>query len=494
MGKSTIIEAQNSDTVFENGTSKGTLGKITGPFADFINGTRNADRHYNEELWDRCIFNSESVMEALDTKTLFGELDHPEGDRCETLAKNAAISITKLEKRPEEGIIYGEAEILDTPTGRVLKALADSGAKLGISSRGLGDEVFVDGQNVIDPDTYEFITFDVVVTPANAKARVSLTESKHSEKLTESLQKELKDCETENQVRQIKKVVETINVSNKNTILTEIDEMLNKFNTKQESKLTEANKQLALKLLKEKYMSINEELRTSLEENKQLNEQNNKLASDNKFLTDSRNTLKAKIKENNQIKIDVNAKLGEANNQIKELEKKLEESEKSHNEILLKRKQIQDLKIENLEKQYKSEIEKLTESNNQKQEKINKMLEENKNLVKSIDSNSKIILENKKQINELKVKLSESNSKILETSKKLTESKTAESDKVKNLQSKLLELENNNRSLNESLQKFQDLAFTPIGNVKALKENFSDSDNYTDEDLALINTIVGNIK
>ena len=54
-------------------------------------------------------------MEALETKTLFGELDHPEGDRCETLAKNAAISITKLEKRPEEGVIYGEADILDTP-------------------------------------------------------------------------------------------------------------------------------------------------------------------------------------------------------------------------------------------------------------------------------------------------------------------------------------------------------------------------------------------
>ena len=164
MGKATIIEAQNSKTVYEEGKSSGILGKLKGIFADYRNGTRNADRLYTEELWDNRVFGSEDVMEALETKTLFGELDHPEGDRCETLAKNAAITITKLEKRPEEGVIYGEAEILDTPTGRIVKALADSGAKLGISSRGMGEEIYQNGQNIIDPDTYDFITFDVVVT------------------------------------------------------------------------------------------------------------------------------------------------------------------------------------------------------------------------------------------------------------------------------------------------------------------------------------------
>ena len=175
MGKATIIEAQNSNTVYEQGKSKGTLGKLKGIFADYKHGTRNSDRLYTEELWDNRVFGSPDVMEALQTKTLFGELDHPEGDRCETLAKNAAITITKLEKRPDEGVIYGEAEILDTPTGRIVKALADSGAQLGISSRGMGEEIYQEGKNIIDPETYDFITFDVVVTPANTKARVALT-------------------------------------------------------------------------------------------------------------------------------------------------------------------------------------------------------------------------------------------------------------------------------------------------------------------------------
>ena len=68
--------------------------------------------------------------------------------------------------------------MLDTPSGRTLKALVDSGAHMGISSRGIGEEIISNGQTIIDPDTYDFITFDVVVTPANKGARLSLVEGK----------------------------------------------------------------------------------------------------------------------------------------------------------------------------------------------------------------------------------------------------------------------------------------------------------------------------
>ena len=98
MGKATIIEAQSSNTVYEKG-NKGILGKLKGIFADYKHGTRNADRLYTEELWDNRVFGSDDVMEALRTKTLFGELDHPEGDRCETLAKNAAITRKETRRR-----------------------------------------------------------------------------------------------------------------------------------------------------------------------------------------------------------------------------------------------------------------------------------------------------------------------------------------------------------------------------------------------------------
>ena len=37
MAKTTIIEAQNSNTSFDQNSSKGTLGKLAGVFADFRN-------------------------------------------------------------------------------------------------------------------------------------------------------------------------------------------------------------------------------------------------------------------------------------------------------------------------------------------------------------------------------------------------------------------------------------------------------------------------
>ena len=355
MGKSTIIEAQNSNTVFEKGSNSGILGKLKGIFADYKHGTRNADRLYTEELWDNRVFGSEDVMEALETRTLFGELDHPEGDRCETLAKNAAISITKLEKRPEEGVIYGEADILDTPTGRIVKALADSGAKLGVSSRGMGEEVFVDGQNIIDPDTYDFITFDVVVTPANTKARVELTESKHLNLLTESIKREINDCETENQVNQLKTVVESVNVGNKDELDKLIETKLQSLQVKDMPvKLSEANKSIAIKLLKEKIEESKAQLEEALKTSNTLAEENAKLVEKNIFLETSRNDLKAKIDKNisNEDEMNkLNEKLNKALNEAKQLKDELESVFNEKGEIE---------KVEEIEEEEPTEIDEKT--------------------------------------------------------------------------------------------------------------------------------------
>lgn len=50
MSKSTIIEAQNSNTHYEGSKQPGILGKIAGVFADYKHGTRNGDRLYTEKL------------------------------------------------------------------------------------------------------------------------------------------------------------------------------------------------------------------------------------------------------------------------------------------------------------------------------------------------------------------------------------------------------------------------------------------------------------
>ena len=496
MGKATIIEAQNSNTVYEEGKSNsGILGKLKGIFADYKNGTRNSDRLYTEELWDNRVFGSEDVMEALETKTLFGELDHPEGDRCETLAKNAAITITKLEKRPDEGVIYGEAEILDTPTGRIVKALADSGAKLGISSRGMGEEVFVDGQNIIDPETYDFITFDVVVTPANTKARVALTESKHLSKLTENFKKEIVESETANQLNQLKTVVESVNMSNKEELVNMITSKLETFNKPAVSgKLTEANKQLALNLIKTKYLETKLQLEESTKATESLADENKKLIEEKEFLDNSRLTLKGKLKESlAQIKA-INEDLEEmkkANtsivNENKELKSAKVLAEKLEQEKLLRNNHISNMKLENETKTYKAEINKLNESLELKDKQITKLTEAKAESDRKVNEYSKILTENKRLLDE--VKQLKANAQVSQS--KLQESKLQESKKIKELEMQIRDLQRKNNKMVEAQDRFSKLSFNPVGTVKAIAENFQQDSDFDAEDIELFNALTG---
>ena len=494
MKKNTIIEAQNSETTFENGSNSGILGKLKGVFADYIHGTRNGGRVYAEELWDNRVLNSEDVQEALRTKTLFGELDHPEGDRCETLAKNACISITKLEKRPEEGVIYGEAEILDTPTGRIVKALADSGAKLGVSSRGMGEEVMIDGKNMIDPDTYDFITFDVVVTPANEKARVELTESKHINKIVESFSKEIDECENENQLNQMKTTLESVKIDS--GLLSKVEEKLSNINKNNTSKLSESNKKIALSILSEKYSGITEDLNKVKQENTNLLETINILKEQNSFLTESRRMLKQKLK----------SKIGEVKNQESENEEltKVQESLYSekvdlvnkNKEIILKMKQVNEKKIENLQKEYEEQIKKLNETYEKSKKQFNNLVSENNKLSEHSDELKKYndeiltklsLAESESREKDSKIKMLEN--KINNNAKKLQESKLQESKVVKDLESKVQNLLEENKKLQERQEKFSELSFNPVGTFRAFTENMSTNNKFSNDDLDLLNAL-----
>lgn len=484
MGKATILEAQNSDAVFENGKTKGVLGKLKGVFADFTKGTRNSDRLYSEELWDKCIFENKDVMEALNTKTLFGELDHPEGDRCETLAKNAAISITKLEKRPNEGVIYGEAEILDTPTGRTLYSIAQTGAKFGISSRGIGEEIMVEGQNIIDPDTYDFITFDVVVTPANEKARVSLTESKQRSKLLESLTKEINESETINQLNQIKSVVSNIQTTDKQNILKLIENKIKNIDNvskMRQTKLESANKQIAIDLMKSEIKKNADIINESSKAFESLSEENTKLIEQVQYYKESRETLKSEINELAQSKILSEQK-------VKDLESensKLQENAEHFKNTLSNIKLINNRKVENLEKQYKDKVAKLTESLTNIEGKYAKLLEANNELSKNLAGHSKILLENsqlKAQVKLLKENIN--NNKV-----KLQESKQANDAEISKLKSRIKELEDNTRKMQESEERFSKLSFNPISNLKLVREGQNLDDEYDEEDKQLFNIL-----
>lgn len=156
----------------EDATRPGKL-VVKGEFARSDKPTENK-RLYREHLWKREFGR---MNEAIGSRRVFGELDHPADGRTK-LARVSHL-ITRLDVRGNE--IIGEAEILDTPNGRIFKALAEAGAQVGVSSRGYGStKVLPDGTLEVQED-FRLDTFDFVADPATKTAypRVFAEEREH---------------------------------------------------------------------------------------------------------------------------------------------------------------------------------------------------------------------------------------------------------------------------------------------------------------------------
>lgn len=166
----------------EEMAARGILGRLVGPCADFTAPTRNG-RRYEEELWDK-VFNDEIVNEKIANKCLFGELGHPL-DREEVDPEKIAIALNERPKKNQDGQLIACFDILNTPSGKILKTLCDYGTTIGISSRGSGDIINnMQGEDIVDPDTYCFECFDAVILPAVKQARLAyMTESVNTNNL-----------------------------------------------------------------------------------------------------------------------------------------------------------------------------------------------------------------------------------------------------------------------------------------------------------------------
>jgi hypothetical protein len=141
-----------------------TPGKVVlrGEFARCGVATENK-RVYPQRLWEREITRLGRPMKE---HSLYGELDHPSDGR--TQLSRASHKITNLEIK--DGLVYGEAEVMDTSRGRDLKAILQSGGKVGISSRGYGStRTNEKGEEVVQED-YRLVTFDFVADPADQHA------------------------------------------------------------------------------------------------------------------------------------------------------------------------------------------------------------------------------------------------------------------------------------------------------------------------------------
>lgn len=199
------------------------LGHLAGIGGDLRKPTRNG-RLYNQELWEK-VMASDDFKEMMETKTCFCEANHPT-DRIDTDIREVCAVLTNMEIREDEGILWVEFDILDTPQGRILKSLVDYGCKIGVSSRGLGDEIQRNGETIIDPDTYSYYGHDMVVQPAVKAARPDVVESKARAKVTDVFKKEIENATTQSELVGLKRLAESVNMPNLDSIKESIDNKL----------------------------------------------------------------------------------------------------------------------------------------------------------------------------------------------------------------------------------------------------------------------------
>jgi hypothetical protein len=129
-------------------------------------GMKNGNgRVYRKETLQREV---ENYQRAIKERRSLGELDHP--DDSVINLKNASHLVTKMWWDGDN--VMGKIEVLDTPSGAILKALVKSGVKLGISSRGMGS-VKQEKDTTIVEDDFQLICFDMVSEPSTPDAYLS---------------------------------------------------------------------------------------------------------------------------------------------------------------------------------------------------------------------------------------------------------------------------------------------------------------------------------
>jgi hypothetical protein len=124
-------------------------------------------RVYPKEVMQKEV--NRYVKEFVEKDRAFGELGHPDGPTI-NLDKVSHL-ITKLE---EDGNNYvGRAKILSTPNGQIVRNLIDDGAKLGVSSRGLGSLEEKGGAQYVKNDFQLATAGDIVADPSAPEAFVN---------------------------------------------------------------------------------------------------------------------------------------------------------------------------------------------------------------------------------------------------------------------------------------------------------------------------------
>ena len=150
------------------------LTRLSGIFG--VCGVKNQNnRIYSTKNYGLMV---ENLQKEITEGSVLGELEHPNSMNINL--ENVSHKIESIQMN-EDGTITGTIVLLDTPKGRIAKAIAEASGSLYISSRGAGS---IDNSGNVTLTTIK--TYDLVGTPGFSQAKLKLNKGQTLESLCES--------------------------------------------------------------------------------------------------------------------------------------------------------------------------------------------------------------------------------------------------------------------------------------------------------------------
>jgi len=154
------------------------LARVSGPFF-LYNGVSRNNRRYQPRLWENVFKKCEAEFNSGGLLGTVGH-DQPIDDKALLEGKISHL-VTRL--WVEDGVGMGEVLLLNSPGGQILNSIFRAGKKIPVSSRAYGQYLGKGdlGEDIIDPDSFELVTFDFELSPGVDSAYPELKESAEGE-------------------------------------------------------------------------------------------------------------------------------------------------------------------------------------------------------------------------------------------------------------------------------------------------------------------------
>jgi hypothetical protein len=165
MSKQLMVEYMQFKPVGSLNETSGAAYGIPGGFV--VQGVlqRAGAKNQNGRVYPKQILEREChryQREYIDQHRALGELDHPESSVVNL--NNVSHNVLKIWWNGND--LHGAVQVLDTPSGNILKSLFKAGITLGISSRGLGSVKQLTNETVEVQEDFELICWDFVSNPS----------------------------------------------------------------------------------------------------------------------------------------------------------------------------------------------------------------------------------------------------------------------------------------------------------------------------------------